>query len=148
MGKKEALEYIDSKAELVTEVSDKIWGYAELSLMEHQSSELYVEVLKKEGFQVETPVCGIETAYIASYGSGKPIIGILAEYDALSGLSQEAGAVERTRPRLRPQHAWRRSHGCGSGCETLPGGEGRRKRNREILRLSRRGGRGLQGVYG
>ena len=76
MGKKEALEYIDSKAELVTEVSDKIWGYAELSLMEHQSSELYVEVLKKEGFQVETPVCGIETAYIASYGSGKPIIRI------------------------------------------------------------------------
>ena len=95
MGKKEALEYIDSKAELVTEVSDKIWGYAELSLIEHQSAKIYVEELKDEGFQVETPVCGIETAYIASYGSGKPIIGILAEYDALSGLSQEAGAVER-----------------------------------------------------
>ena len=96
MGKKEALEYIDSKAELVTEVSDKIWGYAELSLMEHQSSELYVEVLKKEGFQVETPVCGIETAYIASYGSGKPIIGILAEYDALSGLSQDTATAAAT----------------------------------------------------
>lgn len=108
MGKKEALEYIDSKAELVTEVSDKIWGYAELSLMEHQSSELYVEVLKKEGFQVETPVCGIETAYIASYGSGKPIIGILAEYDALSGLSQEAGAVERKEV-VPGGHG----HGCG-----------------------------------
>ena len=108
MGKKEALEYIDSKAELVTEVSDKIWGYAELSLMEHQSSELYVEVLKKEGFQVETPVCGIETAYIASYGSGKPIIGILAEYDALSGLSQEAGAVERKEV-IPGGHG----HGCG-----------------------------------
>ena len=54
MGKKEALLYIDSKAELITEVSDKIWGYAELSLMEHQSSELYVKVLREEGFSVET----------------------------------------------------------------------------------------------
>ena len=67
MGKKEALLYIDSKAELITEVSDKIWGYAELSLMEHQSSELYVKVLREEGFSVETPVCGIDTAFIATY---------------------------------------------------------------------------------
>lgn len=107
MGKKEALLYIDSKAELITEVSDKIWGYAELSLMEHQSSELYVKVLGEEGFSVETPVCGIDTAFIATYGSGKPVIGILAEYDALSGLSQEAGAVERKE---------RIPGGCGHGC--------------------------------
>lgn len=108
MGKKEALDYIDGKAGLIAEVSDKIWDYAELSLMEHKSAKLYVEVLKKEGFSVETPVCGIETAYIASYGSGKPVIGILAEYDALSGLSQEAGATER-----KERTAGGSGHGCG-----------------------------------
>ena len=119
MGKKETLLYIDSKAELITEVSDKIWGYAELSLMEHQSSELYVKVLREEGFSVETPVCGIDTAFIATYGSGKPVIGILAEYDALSGLSQEAGAVERKE---------RIPGGCGHGCGHNMLGAGARPR--------------------
>lgn len=102
------LNYIDEKADVITDVSDKIWGYAELSLMEFKSAKLYCEVLKKEGFRVETPVCGIETAFKAVYGSGKPVIGILAEYDALSGLSQEAGSTER-----KELVTGGSGHGCG-----------------------------------
>ena len=73
------LQVIDEKANIITDVSDKIWEYAELSLMEFKSCELYVKVLKEQGFNVECPVCGIDTAFKATYGSGKPVIGILAE---------------------------------------------------------------------
>lgn len=106
--KKKYLNVIDEKANTITDVSDKIWEYAELSLMEYKSCALYVKVLKEEGFQVECPVCGIETAFKASYGSGKPVIGILAEYDALSGLSQEGGST--TRKELVRGGS---GHGCG-----------------------------------
>ncbi len=105
--KKECLDYIDEKQDVITHVSDKVWEFAELSLMEFQSAKLYCQVLKEEGFQVETPVAGIETAFKAVYGSGKPVIGILAEYDALSGLSQKAGAV------VREELV---KDGCGHGC--------------------------------
>ena len=129
--KQKYLQVIDQQAGTFTGVSDKIWEYAELSLMEFQSAKLYCEVLEKEGFTVETPVAGIQTAFKASYGSGKPVIGILAEFDALSGLSQEAGAAERRelvpgrqRPRLRPQYAGR---GLAGGClrrQGIPGATG------------------------
>lgn len=102
------LNVIEEKAPLITEVSDKIWEYAELSLMEYESAKLYCKVLKEEGFAVECPVCSIETAFKATYGSGSPVIGILAEYDALSGLSQEGGCTER-RELVRGGSG----HGCG-----------------------------------
>ena len=92
--KKAALAAIDEKNELIAEVADSIWDYAELSMQEVKSGALFVKVLKEEGFQVEEGICGIPTAFSASYGSGKPVIGFLAEYDALSGLSQEAGSTE------------------------------------------------------
>ena len=92
--KKAALAAIDDKKELVAEVADAIWDYAELSMQEVKSAALFVKVLKDEGFQVEEGICGIPTAFSASYGSGKPVIGLLAEYDALSGLSQAAGSTE------------------------------------------------------
>ena len=95
MDKKKYQDYIDNKEALICDVSDKIWGYAELSLQEYKSCELYCEILRAEGFEVECPVAGIETAFKASFGSGRPVIGILAEYDALSGLSQKAGATHR-----------------------------------------------------
>ena len=93
--KKKVLSYIDEKADVIIDTSDKIWDFAELSLREFKSGELYAQVLKEEGFEVEHPFCGIETAFRASYGSGKPVIGILAEYDALTGLSQVAGQQSR-----------------------------------------------------
>lgn len=92
--KKAALAAIDEKTGLIAEVADSIWDYAELSMQEVKSAALFVKVLKEEGFQVEEGICGIPTAFSASYGSGKPVIGFLAEYDALSGLSQEAGSTE------------------------------------------------------
>ena len=91
--KKAALAAIDEKKELVAEVADAIWDYAELSMQEVKSAALFVKVLKAEGFQVEEGICGIPTAFSASFGSGGPVIGLLAEYDALSGLSQAAGST-------------------------------------------------------
>lgn len=91
--KKAALAAIDEKKVLVAEVADAIWDYAELSMQEVKSAALFVKVLKDEGFQVEEGICGIPTAFSASFGSGRPVIGLLAEYDALSGLSQAAGST-------------------------------------------------------
>lgn len=85
--KEAAFAVIDQKADLVTGVADQVWGFAELSLQEVQSAALYESVLEAEGFRVEKGICNIPTAFAASYGSGRPHIGILAEYDALSGLS-------------------------------------------------------------
>ena len=84
--KQNAVNAIEEKAGLIGDVADHIWEYAELSLQEVKSAALYCEVLEKEGFQVEKGISGIETAFSASYGQGRPMIGFLAEYDALSGL--------------------------------------------------------------
>lgn len=105
--KKNAIEFVDAKADLICSVADQIWDYAELSLQEEKSAKLYCEVLEKEGFRVEKGICNIATAFSAAYGSGRPVIGILAEYDALSGLSQEAGSLTRQE---------RVPGGCGHGC--------------------------------
>ena len=105
--KQAALAAIEEKSGVVYRVSDAIWEYAELSLQEEKSAALYCEVLEREGFAVEKGVCGIPTAFAASFGSGRPAVGILAEYDALSGLSQKSGSLEREE--LVPG-------GCGHGC--------------------------------
>ncbi len=106
--KAEAGGAIEAKKELLFELSDRIWSYAELSLQEVRSAALFEEICEREGFLLEKGVCGIETAFTASYGSGSPRIGILAEYDALSGLSQKAGEV--TRQEVIPGGS---GHGCG-----------------------------------
>ena len=74
--KKKLLSYIDEKAPVIISTSDQIWGYAELSLREFKSGELFAKVLREEGFSVEKPFDNIETAFRASYGSGKPVIGV------------------------------------------------------------------------
>lgn len=102
------LDYIETKKKRCMMIADKIWDFAELSLREYESAKLYDKVLTEEGFQVEHPFCGIETAFRASYGSGKPVIGILAEYDALTGLSQEAGKTVRIEKETSGN-----GHGCG-----------------------------------
>ena len=105
--KQAALAAIDRYADRICRLSDAIWDFAELSLQEHHSAELYCTELEQLGFAVERGVAGIDTAFCARWGSGKPVIGILAEYDALSGLSQQAGATEPV-PRT--------PGGCGHGC--------------------------------
>jgi aminobenzoyl-glutamate utilization protein B len=108
LAKQDALAFIDEKKELVCSVADRIWEFAELSLQEKRSAALFCEVLEREGFSVERGVCGIPNAFAASWGSGRPTIGLLAEYDALSGLSQ-CGCTTREEPLLEGAAG----HGCG-----------------------------------
>lgn len=108
MNNKIVIDAIKAKEALVNDVASKIWEYAELSLHEERSCELYVDILKKEGFTVTKKLCDIPTAFLAEYGSGRPIIGILAEYDALSSLSQKAGASSK-----QPLTEGGNGHGCG-----------------------------------
>ena len=82
--KQSALQTIEEKKSLIVGIADKVWEFAELSLQEFKSAETYCEALEKEGFDVERGTCNIETAFAASYGHGRPYIGILAEYDALA----------------------------------------------------------------
>lgn len=107
-----ALTAIDEKKDMICSVADEIWSHPELSLQEYHSCELYCDVLKKEGFEVEKGTCGIETAFTASFGTGRPVIGILAEYDALSGLSQKAFSAVKT-PRDTGDTVSDCGHGCG-----------------------------------
>ena len=106
--KQSALQTIEEKKSLIIGIADKVWEFAELSLQEFKSAETYCEALEQEGFDVERGTCNIETAFAASYGHGRPYIGILAEYDALSGLSQEGGLIER-----KEKNAGGNGHGCG-----------------------------------
>jgi aminobenzoyl-glutamate utilization protein B len=89
-------------------ISDAIWSYAELGLKEYKSSKLMIETLEKAGFKVEKGLAGMPTCFVATYGSGKPVIGILAEFDALPMLSQK-GRV----PKQDPVVAGAPGHGCG-----------------------------------
>ena len=87
--------------------SDAIWSYAELGCEEHLSSRLLSDLLRERGFEVEMGVAGMPTAFVASFGSGNPTIGINCEYDALPGLSQEEG------PDKKPVVEGAPGHGCG-----------------------------------
>ena len=89
-----ALAYIDQEAAVFEDVADRIWENPELSLKEYKSAALYIETLKKLGFTVTEKLCGIDTAFCGSFGQGGPVIGILGEFDALSGLSQASGETE------------------------------------------------------
>ena len=107
MDKNLIYEAVEEKASLLTSLSDRIWEYAELSMMEHRSTAAYLEILREEGFRVHENLCGMATAFSASYGEGRPVIGLLGEYDALSGLSQFPGITSK-QPLVEG--------GCGQGC--------------------------------
>ena len=85
-----ALEAAEALTPEIREMSMSLWKISETALLEKQSAELLIEILEKDGFTVERGVAGMPTAFIASYGSGKPIIGVLAEYDALPGVGNAA----------------------------------------------------------
>ncbi len=102
-----ALGWVDANAATLKAVNQKIWGYAEVGLQEVKSSRELIALLEANGFSVQEGVAGMPTAFVASYGSGRPIIGILAEYDALPGLSQEAV------PERKEREGMTSGHGCG-----------------------------------
>ena len=106
--KQAAIQTVEENAAYFEQIADRIWEQAELSLKEVQSAKLYCEALRELGFAVTEKLCGIETAFCGSFGSGKPVIGILGEFDALSGLSQKAGATEPD-----PLIPGGSGHGCG-----------------------------------
>jgi len=89
------------------EISDAIWGFAELGFVEFKSSELLASELEAHGFRVEREVAGIPTAFVATWGEGKPVIGVMGEYDALPGISQKA--VSHKEPVVDGAPG----HGCG-----------------------------------
>ncbi len=87
--KKFVADWIEANKADFYKAADAVWSYSELGMEEYKSSKALVDLLKKYGFNVETGVAGMPTAFVATYGSGKPVIAFSAEYDALPGLSQE-----------------------------------------------------------
>lgn len=98
---------VDAHTEELTALSDEIWAYAEIAFHETRSSDALVKVAEANGFSVSRGTGEIPTAFIAEYGSGRPIIGIMGEFDALPGLSQD------TVPTRSPLQAGEPGHGCG-----------------------------------
>ncbi len=104
--KKTAVNDLGSKYGYYKERALRIWNFAEVGFKEEKSSALLQQTLKENGFSVEAGVAGMPTAFVASFGSGTPVIGILAEFDALPGLSQQAV------PEKDPDDGIA-GHGCG-----------------------------------
>lgn len=104
----EVSEILEKNKPDFEEISDKVWEYAETCFKEVKSSAVQAEYMEKRGFRVSRGAAGMETAFIAEWGSGKPVIAILGENDALAGLSQEAGATEPI-----PVEEGAPGHGCG-----------------------------------
>ena len=105
--KQEYLSVIDEKAGLLEDVANYLWDNPETAFTEFNSARYLCDVLRKEGFEVKENLAGIKTAFSGTYGSGKPVIGILGEFDALGGLSQEAGCLEQK------SIGGAAGHGCG-----------------------------------
>ncbi|MCZ7935210.1 M20 family metallopeptidase [Agrobacterium leguminum] len=91
-----------------TTLSDRIWDFAELKFEEQQSAGVLAGALEENGFAVRRGVAGMETAFIGEFGSGKPVIAFLGEFDALAGMSQVADVAE-----VQPREAGATGHGCG-----------------------------------
>ena len=89
MSKADVMSFLDAQEERFTDVAMEIWELAEVGYMETESSALLAGELKAHGFTVERGVAGMPTAFVASYGSGSPVIGILGEFDALPGINQD-----------------------------------------------------------
>lgn len=105
--KRAALSWVEDHREGLLETTRALWRFAEPGMLEYRSAAYLTELLENAGFEVERGVAGMPTAFVARYGSGSPRIGILAEYDALGGLSQRP--VAEREPRLRGGAG----HGCG-----------------------------------
>lgn len=106
--KQKAIEQVDSIEPIISEVAIKLWEYSETALQETKSANLLINKLIEAGFSIETNVADMPTAFIATYGSGSPVIGILAEYDALPGVGNQA--IPERKPRADGVTS---GHGCG-----------------------------------
>ncbi len=107
MTKSQVASWLDGRQQRFDEVAMRIWDLAEVGYMEHQSSALLAGELEAYGFQVTRGVADIPTAFVAEYGSGKPVIGIMGEFDALPGINQDRV------PTRQPIEGKKAGHACG-----------------------------------
>jgi aminobenzoyl-glutamate utilization protein B len=105
--KQKAVASVDRQGADMIRLSDQIWAFAEIALRETRSAALLADYAEAQGFAVERGVAAMPTAFVASYGKGRPIIGIMGEYDALPGISQKAQTAKEA---LEEGAA---GHGCG-----------------------------------
>ncbi len=103
--KQAAMAWIDQNTDTLKRVNKAVWDYAEVGLAETRSAKEHVDLLRANGFEIQAGVAGMPTAFVASYGSGRPMIGILAEYDALPGTSQDTVPTRSERPGVDAGHA-------------------------------------------
>ncbi|MEX0288965.1 MAG: amidohydrolase [Flavobacteriaceae bacterium] len=105
--KKAILASIEKHESALIAISDSVWALAEEAFEEVASSKILADYAEKNGFTVERGVAGMPTAFVATYGSGKPVISVLGEFDALPGISQKA------QPTKAPLNEGAAGHGCG-----------------------------------
>tara|TARA_B110000211_G_scaffold54124_1_gene59928 strand:+ start:758 stop:2185 length:1428 start_codon:yes stop_codon:yes gene_type:complete len=105
--KRHILKSVEKHEAKLIEISDAIWASAEIAFEENQSSDLLADYAEENGFKVDRGVAGMPTAFVATYGSGKPVISVLGEFDALPGISQKAV------PTKSPLKIGAAGHGCG-----------------------------------
>ena len=102
-----ALKWVDQNEKMLVDVHQKIWELAEVGLQENKTAKILTDILEKEGFKVEKGVAGMPSAFVATYGKGKPVIGIMGELDALPGISNKPV------PYHDPLVDGGAGHGCG-----------------------------------
>lgn len=105
--KRAAVASVDRHAADIIKLSDQVWAFAETALREHRSAKALADYAEGQGFRVERGVSGMPTAFVATFGEGRPIIGVMGEYDALPGISQKAT------PEKVPLVEGGAGHGCG-----------------------------------
>ena len=107
VNKKAVIASVEKHEKELIRISDEIWALAETAFEETQSAKILADYAEKQGFTVERGVAGMPTAFVATYGSGSPVISVLGEFDALPGLSQ------KTEPTKNPLNEGQAGHGCG-----------------------------------
>lgn len=107
MDLQKSLDWLEENKEIISDISKDIWSFAETAFVEYESSKLIAQTLEDHGFDVELGYAGLPTAIRATYGTGKPVVGFLGEYDALPGMSQEVATEKQPREEGKP------GHGCG-----------------------------------
>ena len=99
------LSLIDARQDRLSQVAMEIWEFAEVGYQESESSALLQQELRSAGFSVEAGVAGMPTAFLAEWGTGGPVVGILAEFDALPGITQAAVPERAPLPEMGAGHA-------------------------------------------
>ena len=105
--RKEIIEWLEDNKDQFINMANNIWNYAEISHREFKSSKLQADFLKNEGFKINWNIADLQTAFIAEWGEGKPVLGFIGEFDALEGLSQKC------QPTKEPVNEGAPGHGCG-----------------------------------